>query len=131
MLRSSFLILTLATVVTATTTKPAEKFYIFREDCFVSKDWTNPDCLKFTGNKVLGLVSSFGAIGLKVPQILKIMGNGSAEGISAVGMYVDTTNNLSLVGNSLRLDYGFGIWGGPFFVGIQNVIIIVLCWRYC
>ena len=123
------LLISLAMVVTASASV-GTKFYVFREDCYETQDWTDFDCLKFTGKRVVGLVSSFGAMGLKVPQIQKILAKSSVEGINKYGLYMDLINLLSLVGNSWRLGIGFGVWGGPFFVWFQNVVIIVLCWRY-
>ena len=38
---------------------------------------------------VLGYAIMLGAVGLKLPQILSIVKNGSADGLSAISLYLD------------------------------------------
>lgn len=40
-------------------------------------------------SKVLGYAIMLGAVGLKLPQILSIVKSGSADGLSAISLYLD------------------------------------------
>ena len=82
---------------TAAPTGAAMKFYIFREDCFdkffVVNDFTDQECLKVTISKAIGFAIVAGSGILKVPQILKIVSNGSVVGLSAVSYYIEVSIN--------------------------------------
>lgn len=71
------------------------KFFVFREDCFdkfVSKqDFSDAECLKFTISKCIGLAIVVGSAIVKLPQIIKIVNNGSVDGISAVSYYIEVS----------------------------------------
>jgi mannose-P-dolichol utilization defect protein 1 len=67
------------------------KYFIFREDCYngfmEGKVLDIPDCLKFTISKALGYAIIGGSAILKLPQIIKILKNGSVHGISKFLFY--------------------------------------------
>lgn len=74
------------------------KYFIFREDCFdkfvsdIVGFITDADCMKFTISKGIGLAIVAGSSILKLPQIIKILSSNSVEGLSALGMYLETVN---------------------------------------
>ena len=79
------------------TEAPQLKWFVFREDCFDiffnKHDFTNVECIKLTISKCIGYaIVAFSAI-LKVPQILKILKNGSVEGISKFLFYIEVNND--------------------------------------
>jgi hypothetical protein len=69
------------------------KYFIFRQDCydifFNKNDFTHSECIKITFSKLLGYAIIAGSSILKVPQIIKIVMNGSVEGISKWMMYIE------------------------------------------
>lgn len=79
-------------------TGQALKFFIFREDCFNkfvnNHDFSDTDCIKFTISKGIGLAIVVGSAIVKLPQILKIVSNGSVEGISAMSYYIEVSATL-------------------------------------
>lgn len=64
-------------------------------------------CFKASLSKVLGIGIIIGSIMVKVPQILKIMGSKSAEGINIYGVY------LELFAITSNFAYSF-VMGFPF-----------------
>lgn len=77
-------------------------------------------------SKVLGA----GLIGLaflvKFPQILKILKNQSAEGLSLSAAIMELFAMTSSICYNYANGYPFTAWGDTFFVGMQNVIIVYL-----
>ena len=81
------------------------KYYIFREDCFdrflspdfqqrimaVKPDEEDKSCLKFTISKGIGMAIIVGSSILKLPQIIKILSNGSVEGLSSISNYIEVS----------------------------------------
>jgi hypothetical protein len=71
-------------------------FFIFREDCFnkfMNKEFTDQECLKVTISKGIGFAIVAGSSILKLPQILKIVSNGSVEGLAAMSQYIEVSQN--------------------------------------
>ena len=107
--------------------------WIFRDDCyakFTSFDFSDSECLKFTISKGIGFAIVAGSCILKVPQILKITNSGSVEGIAAISIYVETLNFINTAANSVRLGLAFSVYGEALFIEVQNVVIILLLWKY-
>ena len=107
-------------------------FFVFRDDCyerFMALD-IDPDCAKFTIAKVLGYCIILGSTILKVPQIMKILVARSAEGLSAMSIYIETINYFGTIGNSVRLGLPFSVYGESVFIQSQNLMIILLIWNY-
>lgn len=63
----------------------------------------NVECIKFTISKCIGFAIVAGACILKVPQIAKILSNGSVDGLTAISLYSELINSVGLIGNSMRL----------------------------
>ena len=88
MFKSCVYMLALLSVVLAgelgnetTRSGPVMKYFIFREDCFDKfvnkKEFSDQDCLKFTLSKAIGFAIIVGSAIVKLPQIIKIVSNGS------------------------------------------------------
>ena len=71
------------------------KYFIFREDCynkfFNEHDFMHQECVKFTISKLIGTAIICGAGILKVPQIVKILKAGSADGLSKTMYYLEVS----------------------------------------
>ena len=121
-----FTTLTFAAVVHPT------KYWVFREDCFdrfLAFD-LDPECVKFSFFKALGFAIVAGSCLFKLPQINKMMSAKSAEGVPAISLYAEFINLIGLLGNSLRLNLSFSVYGESVFTNVQNTAIIYLIWQY-
>lgn len=121
------------TFATADDNQPGIKYYIFREDCynrFLAFDISDVECIKFSASKGIGYAIILGSVILKVPQIQKIVASGSADGINVFSVYVEFFNFLGLIGNSVRMNLAFSVYGEAVFINVQNLIIMMLCWNY-
>lgn len=108
-------------------------FGVFREDCytkFQGGDFSDSSCIKFTFSKAIGFAIITGAFILKVPQILKIVGGKSAEGISPLSMYLETFNFINTAALSIHLGLPFDVYGETLVILVQNAIVIILIWQY-
>lgn len=114
--------------------KAALKWFIFREDCYekfvVKQDFSDKECLKFTISKAVGLAIVAGSGILKLPQIIKILANGSVEGISSVGYYIETDTFMQTAGMSMARGIPFSVYGETLIIMAQNFVIISLIWRF-
>lgn len=75
------------------------KYYIFKEEClnkFLAYDFDDMDCIKFTISKGIGLAIVCASSILKLPQIIKIISNGSVEGLAPISTYIEVSflNNI-------------------------------------
>jgi mannose-P-dolichol utilization defect protein 1 len=71
--------------------------FIFREDCynkFVSGDISDQECIKVTISKGIGFAIVAGSSILKLPQIIKIVSNGSVDGLAAMSQYIEVSSFL-------------------------------------
>lgn len=128
-----FLALTSTLALAAAAPSVATKFGIFREDCYdkyLDLDLSDMDCHKFTLGKGVGFAIVLGACILKVPQISKILANKSVDGIPALSCYAEFLNLVGLLANSMRLNLSFSVYGEAVFINIQNVLIILLVWKF-
>ena len=81
-------------------------FFIFREDCFKkfsAYDFSDQECLKVTISKGIGFAIVAGSSILKLPQIIKIVSNGSVDGLAPMGQYLE----VSLIYNNRDLSFSF------------------------
>ena len=110
------------------------KFFIFREDCYdkfiVKKDFTDNECIKFTISKAVGFAIIAGSSILKLPQIIKILSNGSVEGISSTGYYIETVIFMQTAGLSIAQNIPFSVYGETLIILVQNFVIILMIWNY-
>jgi mannose-P-dolichol utilization defect protein 1 len=94
------LFLVIAVLASSEAVKPVMKYYIFSEDCynkFLAQDFSDQQCIKFTISKAIGLAIVAGSSILKVPQILKIVSNGSVEGISSLTYYIEVSELIFFI----------------------------------
>jgi len=110
------------------------KYYIFEEQCFTTfftyHEFFNFNCLKLTASKVLGYMLVWGAFFVKMPQILKIITNKSIAGISFSSCALELFMNSLMIGYNIYRDNPFSIYGENVFLGLSNIIIIGLFFRY-
>ncbi|WWC86686.1 uncharacterized protein L201_001563 [Kwoniella dendrophila CBS 6074] len=108
--------------------QPAEA--LIGEQCYdvlvYNFDITNVECLKYALSKGLGLGIVLGGSIVKIPQILKIVGSGSARGLSLSAYILETASYAINLAYSSRNKFPFSTYGENFFLTIQNVIITLL-----
>ena len=57
----------------------------------VKPDQGDQECIKFTISKGIGLAIIVGSGILKIPQIIKIISNGSVDGLSSISNYIEVS----------------------------------------
>jgi hypothetical protein len=130
-MNSAIFVAFFATVCLAATQHPT-KYWVFREDCFdkfLAFD-LDGECIKFSFFKALGYVIVAGSCLFKLPQIMKMNSNRSADGIPPISLYAEFINLIGLLGNSIRLQLSFSVYGEAVFTNVQNLAIIYLIWQY-
>ena len=108
------------------------KYFIFREECydrFLNFD-LDPDCVKFTISKGIGLGIILGSLAFKLPQISKMYLANSAKGVSQWSLYVENFGCICTFGNSKRLGMSLFTYGESGLIALQNIIIIMMIWSY-
>lgn len=83
-------------------------------------------CFKSTLSKVLGLGIISGSLLVKIPQIVKILRNKSAEGINVFSVLLDLFAITAMVSYSFISGFPFSSWGDGVFLGLQTLAIAVL-----
>eukprot|EP01017_Pseudomicrothorax_dubius_P051333 TRINITY_DN9861_c0_g1_i1.p1 TRINITY_DN9861_c0_g1~~TRINITY_DN9861_c0_g1_i1.p1 ORF type:complete len:248 (-),score=80.84 TRINITY_DN9861_c0_g1_i1:128-772(-) len=71
-----------------------------------------------------------GSLLVKVPQILKIWSNKSAEGISISSFYWELVVYLLSCGYNIRYGNPFSTYGENAFMFFQSTILVFLCWSF-
>ncbi|KAJ3412995.1 hypothetical protein HDV05_008646 [Chytridiales sp. JEL 0842] len=87
-------------------------------------------CFSLLISKVLGLGIIVGGSIVKLPQILKIVGAGSAQGISLVSYLLETFALAVGLAYNFRSGNPFSTYGETAFITAQNVIIMMLILSY-
>lgn len=88
------------------------------------------DCIKYSVSKGLGLGIVLGGSIVKVPQILTILKNGSAQGLSLTSYLLETLSYFITLSYNLRQGNPFSTFGEIMFICIQNIIILSLIFYY-
>lgn len=89
-----------------------------------------PYCLKLLISKMLGYLIILGSLTVKLPQILSIIKDKSAQGVSFSMFY------LELIAYSITLSYNvvkknaFSTWGETLFLLIQTFALLVIMNKY-
>ncbi|OXB35071.1 hypothetical protein LQV05_001114 [Cryptococcus neoformans] len=87
---------------------------------------TDSECLKYALSKGLGFGIVVGGSIVKIPQIIKIVSDQSARGLSLSAYALETVAySINLAYNS-RNAFPFSTYGETLFLAIQNVIITLL-----
>lgn len=87
-------------------------------------------CFKSTLSTGLGLGLIVGSTLVKVPQIVKIVRNKSAEGINIFGVSLELVAIIIYMSYNFVRGFPFNSWGDTFFVGVQTLIIAALVLVY-
>uniref|UniRef100_A0A8C5QN83 Mannose-P-dolichol utilization defect 1 protein homolog n=1 Tax=Leptobrachium leishanense TaxID=445787 RepID=A0A8C5QN83_9ANUR len=97
-----------------------EKCY---DEFFVEFNLLEVTCLKILLSKVLGIGIIAGSILVKVPQIMKILRAGTAEGLSFHSVLLELLALTGTMVYSITNGFSFSAWGEVLFLIIQTLII--------
>lgn len=87
---------------------------------------THPECLTLAISKALGLAIITTASVVKVPQILKLLHSGSAQGLSFTSYVLETASFLITLAYNVRNAFPFSTYGETALILVQDVAISVL-----
>jgi len=96
------------------------------ESLVVDLDFSNVSCLKLAISKALGLGIVVGSSLVKLPQVLKIAGSGSADGISFTGILLELIAITFSGVYSFSNNFPFSAYGESVFLAIQTAVIGLL-----
>mmetsp|Transcript_4008 Transcript_4008/g.5559 ORF Transcript_4008/g.5559 Transcript_4008/m.5559 type:complete len:214 (-) Transcript_4008:102-743(-) len=80
--------------------------------------------------KVLGYLILVGSVLLKAPQIYNIMISKSAEGLSAIALYIEVLTSMTGIVYNFKYNNPFSSYGETAIILIQNFVIIALLWTF-
>ncbi|XP_073903077.1 mannose-P-dolichol utilization defect 1 protein isoform X3 [Castor canadensis] len=104
-----------------------EKCY---DKLFVQWDLLDGPCLKILISKGLGLGIVAGSLLVKLPQVLKILGAKSAEGLSLQSVMLELMALTGTMVYSITNNFPFSSWGEALFLTLQTVTICFLVMHY-
>jgi mannose-P-dolichol utilization defect protein 1 len=87
-------------------------------------------CMKLAFSKVLGLAIVGASSVVKVPQIIKLINSGSADGISLIGYLLETASFMISLVYNVRNQFPFSSYGETALILVQNVAICFLVLEY-
>lgn len=87
-------------------------------------------CFKALLSKGLGIGIIAGSVLVKVPQIMKILNNKSAEGLSIISILLDLMAITFHMSYSFVSGFPFSAWGDGTFLAIQTAAIAALVFLY-
>lgn len=87
-------------------------------------------CLKIVLSKGLGIGIILGSVLVKLPQILKLMGAKSAEGLSFKSVILELLAITGTMAYSIANKFPFSAWGEALFLMLQTVTIGLLIQHY-
>ncbi|XP_068129954.1 mannose-P-dolichol utilization defect 1 protein [Hyperolius riggenbachi] len=97
------------------------------EDCydefFLQYNLLHVPCLKILISKLLGIGIIAGSVMVKVPQIVKIVRAGTAEGLSFKSVLLELLALTGTMVYSITRSFPFSAWGEVLFLLIQTLII--------
>jgi mannose-P-dolichol utilization defect protein 1 len=88
------------------------------------------DCIKYSISKAIGIAMILGGSIVKIPQILTITRNQSAEGLSIASYILETLSYSITTSYNFRQHNPFSTFGEIMLILIQNVIITMLIFHY-
>ncbi|XP_037902961.1 mannose-P-dolichol utilization defect 1 protein homolog [Hermetia illucens] len=107
---------------------------VIGENCteryLVDYDFFDGECFKVILSKGLGFGIIGGSLLVKVPQIVKILSNKSAEGINLFSVLLDLFAITCHVSYSFVNGFPFTAWGDGTFLGMQTAAIAALILFY-
>ncbi|XP_053425931.1 mannose-P-dolichol utilization defect 1 protein isoform X3 [Nycticebus coucang] len=104
-----------------------EKCY---DQLFVQWDLLHVPCLKILLSKGLGLGIVAGSLLVKLPQVFKILGAKSAEGLSLQSVMLELVALTGTMVYSITNNFPFSSWGEALFLMLQTVTICFLIMHY-
>nr|XP_046237136.1 mannose-P-dolichol utilization defect 1b [Scatophagus argus] len=108
--------------------------YFMPESCydefFLNFNFLDVPCLKIVLSKGLGIGIILGSVMVKLPQILKLMGAKSAEGLSLNSVMLELLAITGTMAYSIANKFPFSAWGEALFLMIQTVTIGFLIQHY-
>lgn len=104
-----------------------EKCY---DQIFVQWDLLHVPCLKILLSKCLGLGIVAGSLLVKLPQVFKILGAKSAEGLSLQSVMLELVALTGTMVYSITNNFPFSSWGEALFLMLQTVTIAFLVLHY-
>ncbi|KAM9335852.1 mannose-P-dolichol utilization defect 1b [Symphorus nematophorus] len=108
--------------------------YFMPESCydefFLNFNFLDVPCLKIVLSKVLGIGIIMGSVLVKLPQILKLMGAKSAEGLSFKSVLLELLAITGTMAYSITNKFPFSAWGEALFLMLQTVAIGFLIQHY-
>eukprot|EP01134_Creolimax_fragrantissima_P005052 CFRG5052T1 len=108
--------------------------FFLSEECqrtlLVDNDFLHAVCLKQLVNKGLSVGIIAGSFLLKVPQMLKIYGNHSAEGISLFAIFLELVNYTVTVVHNIRHENPLVAWAETLNLTFQNYILLLMVMVY-
>ncbi|KAI9766591.1 MAG: hypothetical protein M1840_006402 [Geoglossum simile] len=103
-------------------------------DCFrtlfLDIDPSSSLCFKLLISKALGIGIIAASSIVKVPQILKLLSSGSAQGVSFLSYALETTGYTISLAYNIRQRFPFSTYGETAFVLVQNVVIATMVLRF-
>nr|XP_028558914.1 mannose-P-dolichol utilization defect 1 protein [Podarcis muralis] len=101
--------------------------HVLPENCydelFLSLNLLHIPCLKIFISKGLGFAIVAGSLMVKLPQIFKILGAKSAEGLSFHSILLELLAITGTMAYSIANAFPFSSWGEAFFLMLQTVAI--------
>ncbi|KAM6949055.1 mannose-P-dolichol utilization defect 1b [Aplochiton taeniatus] len=108
--------------------------YFMPEECydefFLNFNFLDVPCLKVVLSKGLGIGIILGSVMVKLPQILKLVGAKSAEGLSFNAVLLELLAITGTMAYSLAKGFPFSAWGEALFLMLQTVAIGFLIQHY-
>lgn len=100
------------------------------DEFFLNFNFLDVPCLKIVLSKGLGIGIILGSVLVKLPQILKLMGAKSAEGLSFKSVMLELLAITGTMAYSIANKFPFSAWGEALFLMLQTVIIGLLIQHY-
>ncbi|KAH0562210.1 hypothetical protein GP486_003099, partial [Trichoglossum hirsutum] len=97
---------------------------------FLDIDPSSTVCLKLLISKVLGIGIIAASSVVKVPQIIKLLSSGSAQGVSFLSYALETASYIISLAYNVRQGFPFSTYGETALIAVQNVVIAVLVLRF-
>ncbi|XP_038624592.1 mannose-P-dolichol utilization defect 1 protein [Tachyglossus aculeatus] len=108
--------------------------FLLPEECydqfFLNWDLLHVPCLKILLSKSLGLAIVAGSLLVKLPQVFKILGAKSAEGLSFKSVLLELVALTGTMAYSVIHGFPFSAWGEALFLMVQTVLICFLILHY-
>ncbi|XP_059938381.1 mannose-P-dolichol utilization defect 1 protein [Mesoplodon densirostris] len=104
-----------------------EKCY---DQIFIQWDLLHVPCLKILLSKGLGLGIVAGSLLVKLPQVFKLLGAKSAEGLSFQSVMLELMALTGTMVYSITNNFPFSSWGEALFLMLQTVTVAFLILHY-